>query len=404
MQQLGAGVRLLQAGDGPPVVFGELGQGARSLLSYTHYDVQPPDPLDEWVTPPFEPTLRDGKLYARGTCDDKGDTVARLQAVEVYRAVYGDLPLRLKYFVEGEEETGSPHLESLAAEHRQLLRADGAVWEGGGFDESERYTLHCGVKGIQYLELNVRGAAYDLHSSLAPMVVNPAWRLAEALNTLRNQRDEITIDGFMEHVRPPTEAELDEIRRIPFPGDQMKATWGIETFINDMTDDQALVRYLTQPTCTICGLRSGFIDQGSKTVLPSTAMAKLDLRLVPDLTPELAANLLREHLDRRGYTDIEIRQLGAMVGMRSDVRAPVVRAATQAACAVYGAAPVVYPSIGGSGPMYALIGTTGTPGVVTAGLTYPGMRMHAPNENIRQDDYFRHLEFLVELMRHFAAA
>ena len=403
LRALGAQVSLLDTGDGPAVVFGEVGAGQRSLLSYTHYDVQPADPLDQWQSPPFEATIRDGKLYARGSSDDKGDTVARIQAVEVYRQAYGDLPLRIKFFVEGEEEVGSPHLGHLAARYPERLRADGALWEGGNFDEAERYTFYCGLKGIQYLELRVQGPAFDLHSSYAPMVPNPAWRLVHALNTLKDEHDNITIDGFMAHVRPPTPAELAYMRRIPFPGTQVKATWGIPEFINAMSDEEALIRFLTQPTCTICGLRSGFIDPGEKTVLPSSALVKLDFRLVPDLTPELVLALLRQHLDRRGFSDIEIVPSASTVAARSDVTAPVVQAAVEAAQEVYQQEPVVYPTHGGSGPMYALVQGAGTPGGIMVGVGYAGMRMHAPNENIRLDDYFRHIEFLVEFMRRFAS-
>ena len=245
---LGARVQVLSTGaDAPPAIFGEVGAGARSLLSYSHYDVQPPDPLEQWESPPYEATVRDGKLYARGAVDDKGDTLARIHAVEVYQAVYGDLPLQLKFFVEGEEEVGSPHLATLAERHADLLRADGAIWEGGGFDDAERYTFYCGVKGIAYLELRIRGAAYDLHSGYAPMAPNPAWRLVHALSTLKDVRDNITVDGLLAHVRPPTEAELAYIRRIPFDGAKMKANWGLDAFVNGMGDEEALTRFITAP-------------------------------------------------------------------------------------------------------------------------------------------------------------
>lgn len=403
LRALGAPVQMLSSEGGAPAVFGEIGTGEVALLSYSHYDVQPPDPLDQWESPPYEATVRSGKLFARGTSDDKGDTLARIHAVDVYRAAHGELPLRLKFFVEGEEEVGSPHLLPLAERYAGLLRADGAIWEGGGFDDAERYTFYCGVKGIAYLELRVRGAAHDLHSAYAPMAPNPAWRLVHALHTLKDEHDNITVDGLMDHVRPPTEAELAYIRRIPFDGAAMKANWGLKAFINGMNDEEALTRYLTAPTCTICGLRSGFIEEGEKTVLPSTALAKLDFRLMPDLTPELVQRLLREHLDRRGYDDIEIQSFVGMVGARSDMNASLVQTAIRAARAVYGHEPVVYPSHGGSGPMHALVQGVGTPAGIIAGVGYPGMRMHAPNENIRLDDYFRHIEFLVEFLRRFAA-
>ena len=321
---LGAQVQVLSTGaDAPPAIFGEVGAGARSLFSYSHYDVQPPDPLEQWESPPYEATVRDGKLYARGAVDDKGDTLARIHAAEIYQAVYGELPLRLKFFVEGEEEVGSPHLAALAERHADLLRADGAIWEGGGFDDAERYTFYCGVKGIAYLELRIRGAAYDLHSGYAPMAPNPAWRLVHALSTLKDDRDNITVDGLLAHVRPPTAAELAYIRRIPFDGAKMKANWGLDAFVNGMGDEEALTRFITAPTCTICGLRSGFIEEGEKTVLPSAAMVKLDFRLVPDLTPNSCSDCCASIWTGGAIADIEIHPAAGMVGARSDVNAPV---------------------------------------------------------------------------------
>lgn len=403
LRRLGAPSQRLNSGDGPPAIYAEVGEGERSLFSYTHYDVQPADPLDQWSAPPFTASVRDGKLYARGASDDKGDTLARIHAVEVYRRAHGALPLRLKFFIEGEEEIGSPSLAPLAERYGSQLRADGALWEGGGYDADERYTFYCGLKGIAYFELTARGASHDLHSAYAPIAPNPAWRLVHALATLKDAQDNITLDGLMAHVRPPTAEELAYIRAIPFDGAGLKTEWGLPAFVNDMGDDAALTRFLTEPTCTICGLRSGFIDEGVKTVLPSQAVAKLDFRLVPDLTPELVQSLLRAHLDRRGFSDIEIQFMSGMIGARSDVTTPVVQAAITAARRIYGHEPVVYPSHGGSGPMHALVQAIGTPGGVMAGVGYAGTRMHAPDENIRLDDYFRHVAFLVELFREFAA-
>ena len=292
LQAAGCEVDSWEVAGGPPIVWGEVGSGPRSLLSYSHYDVQPADPLDLWHSPPFDPTVRDGKIFARGVADDKGDLMSRIHAVETYRAVYGDLPVRFKFFVEGEEEVGSPHLAPVAMAHAQDLQADGCLWESGEFDSQERYRVYLGVKGIQYVELRVRGANTDLHSSYATIVPNPAWRLVQALNTLKAPDDTITVDGYLDYVRPLTPLEEAYLDRIPFDGEDMKEQWGIPAFINEIDNREALKRFLYAPTCTICGLRSGFIDEGQKTVLPATAMAKLDFRLVPDLTPDLVIDLL----------------------------------------------------------------------------------------------------------------
>jgi len=401
LERLGAEVQLLSVNDGPPVVYGEIGEGERTLLIYNHYDVQPPDPLDEWESPPFEPTVREGKLFARGVSDNKGDLMARMQAAEAWQATQGPLPLKLKFVVEGEEEVGSPHLADFAAAHADLLRADGCLWEGGGRDEADRPMLTLGLKGIQYLELRARGAKNDLHSSMATLVPNPAWRLVWALATLKDEEDHITIDGYMEHVAEPTEGEWAMLRAIPFEEEKLRQRFGIPEFIRGLTGVEALKKHLYEPTCTICGFRAGYIEEGTKTVLPSQAMVKLDLRLVPNLTPQLALKLLREHLDRRGFTDIEIMPYAGEHPAKSPTDAPIVQAARAAVEAVYGQPPVIYPLMAGSGPMYPLSQALGIP-AVTMGIGYPGANIHAPNENIRLEDYWAGIGFIGELIRHFA--
>jgi len=401
LEKLGAEVQLLPVNDGPPVVYGVLGEGERTLLVYNHYDVQPPEPLEEWESPPFEPTIREGKLFARGVSDNKGDFLARVQAIEAWQAVHGPLPLRIKFFLEGEEEVGSPHLAQFAAAHADLLQADGCLWEGGGRDEADRPTLTLGLKGIQYLELRARGAKQDVHSSMATLVPNPAWRLVWALATLKDEEDRITIDGYMDHVAEPTEEEWAMLRAIPFEEEKLRQRLGISQFIRGLTGVEALKKHLYEPTCTICGFLTGYVGEGSKTVLPSQAMVKLDLRLVPNLTPELALKLLREHLDRRGFTDIEIVPHAGEHPAKSPPDAPIVQAAKAAVEAVCGQPPVVYPLMAGSGPMYPLSQALGIP-AVSMGVGYPGSNAHAPNENIRLEDYWTGIRCFGELIRNFA--
>jgi acetylornithine deacetylase/succinyl-diaminopimelate desuccinylase-like protein len=403
LERLGAEVRLMPVDDGPSVVFAQLGQGERTLLIYNHYDVQPPDPLEEWESLPFEPTIREGKFYARGAADNKGNLMARIQAIEAYRAAFSELPLRIKFVVEGEEEVGSPHLTSFAAAHQAILAADGCLWESGGKDEAERFVISLGLKGIAYLELRARGAKSDLHSSLATIVPNPAWRLVWALSTLKDKDDHITIDGFMNHVAEPNAADMNILEAIPFEEEKIKENFGIPGFIRGLSGVEALKKHLYEPTCTICGLRSGYIEEGSKTVLPSTATVKLDFRLVPNLTPELVLQLLRQHLDRRGFEDIEIAPGVGEHSARAPLDALIAQAAVAAAEAVYGQQPVIYPTMAGSGPMYPLSEALGIPAIL-AGIGYPGANAHAPNENIRLADYFEGISFVGELMRRFGVA
>lgn len=400
LEQIGATVQQIATG-GAPILFAELGSGPRTLLIYNHYDVQPPDPIELWTTPPFEPAVRDGKLYARGVSDDKGDLLCRLHAIEAWQKTIGPLPLKIKWVIEGEEEIGSPHLPAFAQYYAPLLHADGCLWETGGVNEDDRMTLTLGLKGIQYLELRTASGQRDLHSGYAAIAPSAVWRLVWALNALKDSTDQILIDHYYDHVRAPTEAEVALLQAMPFDEAKRLAALGIERFINDEHGLDVLKRLYYGPTVTICGLQSGYTGDGMKTVLPHTALAKLDFRLVPDLTPEICLTLLREHLDRRGFADVDIVPLNGEHPARSPLDAPFVAACQAAVRATYGQAPVMIPLSAGSGPMYPLTLALGIP-TVMAGVTYPGSRAHAPDENIRLADYFNGLRFIVNLIDTFA--
>ncbi len=387
---------------GHPVVYGELGDGPRTLLIYDHYDVQPAEPLDLWETPPFEPTVRDGKLYARGVADNKGDQLCRMQAIEAWLATRGPLPLKIKWVIEGEEEIGSPNLDAFAHAHADLLKADGCLWEFGGKNEQDRFSLTLGLKGIAYFELRLRLMDTDAHSGYGPFLPHAPWRLLWALASLRAPDGRITLDGYWEHVVPPSAADVAWVDTLPFDEARLKAQYGVRAFFNDLDARGANRALHFEPTLTICGLEAGYGGTGAKTVLPKEARAKLDFRLVPDLTPDLIYELLRAHLDRRGFTDIEILRFSAEHYARTLPEAAVVQAARRAAVQVYGQEPVLYPVSGGSGPMYPLSDKLGIP-AVCAGIGYFGTRAHAPNENIRLDDYWQGQRFIGALLREFAA-
>jgi len=375
---------------GPPTIVGETGSGERTLLVYDHYDVQPPDPLEEWQTPPFEPTERDGMLYGRGVSDNKGNLMARLQAIEIYREVFGALPLRVRVLYEGEEEIGSEHLAAFVAKYGDRLRADGCIWEAGYKDAAGRPTISLGLKGIAYFDLKVRGTAKDAHSSLGTILPNAAWRLVWALATLRNERDEITVDGLMDRVRKPTASDLALLEALPYDEDEMKRLHGVRAFVRGLSGTALKVKHFLEPTCTICGLTSGYSGMGSKTVLPAVASAKLDYRLVPDLTPTLVRDLLRAHLDKRGFTDIEAVPQHGELPSRWPADTAVAKASVAACRATYGTDPVVYPLMAGSGPMAQVCDALRIP-VVGFGSGNAGSSNHAPNENIAIADYLDHI-------------
>ncbi|MBM4457530.1 MAG: M20/M25/M40 family metallo-hydrolase [Chloroflexi bacterium] len=387
-RQTGLDAQLAPTGGAAAVVLGHIGQGGRRLLIYNHYDVQPPDPLDEWLSPPFEPTLRDGALYARGVADNKGNLVARLAAVCAYRETFGALPLQLTFVVEGEEEIGSPHLESFAAGHADLLRTmDGCIWEAGYKDEDDRPAASLGLKGILAVELHVRTAGADSHSAGGGLVPNAIWRLVEALSTLRSADGVVTVDGLLDHVRSPGAADLALIERLPYDAAAIQRRMGVKGFLGGLTGVAALHRLMFEPTCTINGLLGGYTGPGSKTVNPAQALAKLDFRLVPDLTPELALRLLQEHLARRGFDDVQVRAgKDGLMPARTDPNAPIAQAVFAALTDVHGVAPNIYPSMAGSGPMHQLCQTYGIP-AVSIGVGWARSHVHAPNESVRIADF-----------------
>jgi acetylornithine deacetylase/succinyl-diaminopimelate desuccinylase-like protein len=403
LEGIGADARLIEVAGAPPVVYGEIGQGKKTLIIYDHYDVQPPEPLDQWESQPFSPEIRKGFLYCRGVADNKGDLASRLQAIEGYQATMGRLPLKINFVFEGEEEIGSPHLAQFVERNKELLLgADGCLWEGARVDTSGRPELYLGLKGILYVELRARGASRDMHSSWAPLVPNPAWRLVWALGTLKDENDRLTMDGLMEYVAEPPDEDMELLERIPFDDEEMKEDLGLPELLGGVKGTEAVRSLLYSPTCTICGMVAGYTGEGSKTVLPSEARVKLDFRLVPNLEPEVVLELLRKHLDRRGFDDVEIVGFSAEHPAKSSPDAPVARAAIQAATIVYGQEPVVYPSMAGSGPMYPLSTALGIPAVSGLGVGHAQSRIHAPNENIRVEDYFQAVKFTGEFIRVFS--
>src|SRR5918996_4869498 len=221
LEDAGAEASIMET-EGYPVVYAKVGSGESTLLSYGHYDVQPPEPLDLWESDPFEPTIRGGNLFARGVADDKGDVLARIQALRLYAEEFGPLPFKLKFLIEGEEEVGSPNLAPFVRNNADLLAADACLWEGSMKDEAGRPSIECGTKGMAYVELRARGASHDLHSMYGGIAPNPVWRLVQALRTIKDESGEITLDGLEDLIESPSEEELKAIRGIPFDDEALR--------------------------------------------------------------------------------------------------------------------------------------------------------------------------------------
>jgi len=401
MQEAGLTAELIETG-GFPVVYGEYDAGApKTLLFYNHYDVQPPEPLAEWHYPPFGAEIHDGVLYGRGVSDNKGNLVARLQAIRLLREVAGDLPVNIKFVAEGEEEIGSVNLGSFIRTHRERLQADGAIWESGYKTAEGRPGLYFGAKGILYVELRVKGANRDLHSASAAIVENPAWRLVWALNTLKGSDERVMIEGFYDDVVPPTESDIEWLRRMQGNEPARLAALGLKQYLLGLTGVELGIKSLFHPTCTICGLTSGYQGPGSKTVLPKEASAKIDFRMVPRMRPEKILAALRAHLDKHGFGDIEVVAHGSTPAGRTPLEDPIAEVLIDTAREVYGTEPSVAPTQAGSGPIHWFIDELGIP-TGSMGVGWHRANNHGPDESIRVDDYFENIKHVVLLMTRYA--
>ncbi|MEO6196622.1 MAG: M20/M25/M40 family metallo-hydrolase [Dehalococcoidia bacterium] len=404
LRSLGFETRIIPKPEGAPaqpVVYAEAaGKSPRTLLFYDHYDVQPEEPLDLWKTPPFDPVIKDGKLYARGAFDNKGNIAARFQAIRAWRETRGELPCGVKFCIEGDEEIGSPHMEAFIERHKDLLAADACIWEGGGVTWEGLPMITLGVKGLLYVELECESISHDAHSSYGTVLPNAAWRLAWALSTIKGPDERIMIDGFYDDVRPPTVDERAAVEKLPHEHAETLKAYGVEQSTTGLTGLDYNIRHLFEPTATIDGLSSGYQGEGPKTVLPARAMAKVDFRLVNDQDPADIERKLRAHLDRHGFSDVRVVHLGGEHPARTPVSDPLVRTMLDALRPIYGDEPVIVPTMAGTGPLYPFVTTLGLP-TADCGIGYPDAAIHAPNENIRLEDFHKGTKAVASLLARF---
>ena len=400
LREYGVDSHIIPVQEGPPVVYGELsGESPFTLLFYNHYDVQPPEPLNLWSTPPFEPSVTEGKLVARGTSDDKGDIIARLLAIKAFMKTRGRLPISIKFLIEGEEEIGSPHLTEFVRNNRAMLTSTACFWEGGRVSWDDRPEIILGLKGIICVDITVQGAVRDLHSSIGTIVPNPAWRLVWALSSIKDANENILIEGFYDDVRPPTPQETEAIKAMPSNEKELLGDLQIEGFLKGLSGVDLQLYSILQPACTINGLISGYTGEGSKTVLPCYAHAKMDFRLVPDQRPEDIIAKLRRHLDTHGFADVNLSAVEGEKPARTSLDSPFVKIVSDSARYTYGAEPIIKPSMTGSGPMFSFTEILGIP-VASSGVSYPDSRPHAPDENIRLADFIMGAKYIAAVLDH----
>jgi acetylornithine deacetylase/succinyl-diaminopimelate desuccinylase-like protein len=369
---------------GHPVVVGEYRgapPGAPTILVYGHYDVQPAEPLELWTSPPFEPTVRDGRLYARGSVDDKGQLFLHIKALEAHLAVRGRLPVNVIVLAEGEEEVGSVHLAAFIESHAELLRCDGVVISDSAMFAPGLPSVLSSLRGLAYFQIDVQGPAQDLHSgSYGGAVVNPAMALARILATLHDSEGAIAIPGFHDAVRPFPDHVLAQMRELPFDDEQFRQETGAPA-LGGEKGRTVLEQLWTRPTCEVNGLLSGYTGEGAKTVLPAKAMAKVSCRLVPDQDPAEIERLFAAHVQRvapAGVT-VTVTHLHGGRPWRGELTGPLFDAARRSLAAAFGREPVIT----GEGGSIPVVGDferiLGAP-VVLVGFGLPGENAHAPDE------------------------
>ena len=391
--------------EGHPIVYGEWldAPGAPTVLVYGHYDVQPVDPVDLWQTPPFEPTERDGVLLARGAADDKGQVFIHLKAVEAYLKTDRKLPVNIKFVVEGEEEVSSVNLAPFVRAHTDRLRADVVLISDTGWIAPGVPSLVYGLRGLTYMEVEVVGPRRDLHSGeFGGAVHNPIQVLCELLAQLKDDQGRILVEGFYDRVRPLSDEERDELARIPFDEAQFRAeagvpqTWGEQGYT-------VLEQLGARPTLELNGIVGGYIGLGAKTVIPSRALAKVSMRLVPDQDPLEVADLVKRHVERLAppTVQVEARLLHSGHPAMIDRHSPAVQAAASAYEAAFGRRPVFIRE-GGSIPIVAdFQQVLGAPSVLM-GFGLPDDNLHAPNEKFGLAQFYGGIETSIHFLSLYA--
>ncbi|GMV91326.1 MAG: hypothetical protein AMXMBFR82_11040 [Candidatus Hydrogenedentota bacterium] len=386
--------------EGHPVVYAESAPvpGKPVVLVYGHYDVQPVDPLDEWIAPPFEPDIRGDYIHARGASDMKGQIFAQIKALEAL-AKQGDLPCTFKYLLEGEEEIGSPHLGPFIDEHMDMLACDFVLNCDSGIHQADMPGIVYSLRGLAYFEVEVRGPSKDLHSGLfGGSILNPAQALCELIAGMHDAQGRVTLPGFYDKVRPLEADERDSLAKLPYSDEEWMgmtgspALWGEEGYTT-------LERIGARPTLEVNGFLSGFTGEGSKTVLPAKAMAKISMRLVADQEPAEIRDQLCAYLEAKAPNGIEweVRELVHGKGAIMDRKSAYIQAAMGALRTVFNKEPV-FKREGGSVPIVGMFQEKLGVDSVMLGFALPDDGIHGPNERQYLPNFFRGIDTYIHFM------
>ena len=386
---------------GHPVVVGEWRKaptGAQTVLVYGHYDVQPAEPLELWHSPPFEPTVRNGNIFARGSVDDKGQLFLHIKAIEAHLTARGKLPVNLIVLAEGEEEVGSENLAEFIQAHAKELACDAVVISDSSMFAPGLPSILSSLRGLAYFQIEVQGPASDLHSGIyGGAVMNPAMALARILATMHDANGHIAIEGFYDDVRDWGDAARKEIRTLPFDDTHFRDETGAPALFGEK-GYSTLERLWMRPTCEVNGLLSGYTGEGAKTVLPAKAMAKVSCRLVPDQSPDKIDTLMRAHVARVTPPGVKvtIEQLHGGMPWRANLDGPLFDAARRALAAAFDREPVITGE-GGSIPVVGDFQRILKAPVLLVGFGLPGENAHAPNEWMSEENYFKGMRAMAAL-------
>lgn len=397
MEEIGIDTRIMET-SGNPVVYGEIlnDKNDFTLLIYGHYDVQAVEPLELWESDPFEPEIRNARIYARGAGDNKGQLMAQLLGVKTYQELYGGLPINIKFVFEGEEELGSPNLPEFVKAHKRLLEADLVYTSDGSSHNSGRPLILLGVRGILNFELITKGADFDNHSgNTGNIVPNPIWKMIELLKTMRDDNGTVLVEGFYDNIREPSKTDMRLLSNLPYDQKDIAEKIGFEDL--NMDRKQYYHRLTMEPTFNIAGMESGYTGDNAKTIIPSTAAVSIDMRLVADQDPMDIFKRVEKHV-KAFDPDIEVKFRGAMDPSRTPSDLEIVQAVTDAIANAYEKTPLVQPSMPGSLPDYVWTKYLETPSIIMPYANFD-QHNHSPNENLKVENFFAGIKCTCNLVK-----
>ena len=403
-EEAGADVLIDEAYTAPLVIarFESPRPDAKTVIFYNHYDTVPADGDQVWTEDPFTLSIRDDYMYGRGVDDDKGHITARLSAVRRYQKQHGELPCHIVFLMEGAEESASTDLDKYLEKHASSLRgADLLVWEQEIRDGQGRLQISGGNKGIVTFDLSVTSADVDIHSKYGALIESASWYLVQALASLRDREGRIRIEGIYDQITPPNARELDLVERyVERTAQELVELYGLQLPVLKKERQDFLRTYFFEPAISIEGLSTGYLGQGVKTILPAQASAKMEVRLVPGLTPQGVLEAIQAHFQKEGFDQVEVTYTLGEASYRSDMSAPAILNVIEIAKRIYPDGVSILPTSAGTGPMWTVYDALEVP-QVAFGLGNLNSRDHGGDENVAISDYVSHIVMIEELIKSY---